>query len=142
VKTRGPDDTEPHNQNRTRTEPMKKKVLRFPFPPNATTIVLAMPKGAKITEIGHDPMRGGELAAWALADTEAPTEQRAFYRVCTGETMVYDDKDLTYVARAIALGASTSNPGHMTPRTVHFFEATGDARDAILAMAEATAEAV
>lgn len=113
-------------------------ILRFPVQLNATSFVLDVPKGAELVEIGNDPMRGGAPQIWFAGNPEAETEQRAFCRADTGQALPYKETDLRWFGRAIGLGSSKSNPGNLTPRTVHYFAAMGDAAEQIIALHEAT----
>jgi hypothetical protein len=114
-------------------------ILRFAIAPTATTFVLEIPKGAELVDIGPDPMRGGATGFWFAANLNAKTEKRAFARLNTGETATHDATELNYIGRALGLGASATQPGQISVRTVHFFEATGAAAEAIFEIADAMA---
>jgi hypothetical protein len=121
--------------------PKNTTIIRFPIDLNATTQVLAVPANAEFINLGPDIMRGMTPALWFAADLEAEKEIRTIARLQTGQESPYPVEFLGFLGTTIALGNSTSQPGTMTPRTVHFFEATGEAREQIIALHEATATA-
>ena len=113
------------------------QILRYSIDPKHTSKVIEAPKGAEIINLGFDPMRPGTFGIWIAANPDQKkTEKIAIARLQTGQINPYNATELDFLGSAIGLGNSNSAPGTLSPRTVHYFKAEGDAAAAILAQQE------
>ena len=117
-------------------------IIRFGFDLHSTVEIFEIPEGAEILTFGCDSMRAGLPTVWFACKIDMKNEKRVFVRLQTGQESPYTPTDLHYIGTAVALGKSNTNAAlSMTPRTVFYFEATGDTKDLLVQLHEAVVEA-
>lgn len=94
---------------------MPLKVWKYPLPAREQ-FYLQLPVGAQITTAQTQGSQAPRI--WALHDTDAPLEQRAFWLVATGEELV--------VPPGVQLSFVATLQTELGLRVYHLFEWLGD----------------